>query len=161
MNKYATTEASQRRDAILSIATKKRVSSQEELQGMMAAAGFEVTQPTLSRDIRELGLVKTPAGYVSVDKVATATEAAGSAGKLQKAITEFALSLEPAGNLVVIRTPPAAAHPLALAVDQAALPNVLGCIAGDDTIFVAFKSTSAATAFTRRFRESLSPRRPR
>lgn len=164
-NKYSAADAIRRRETILQVVRQRPVYSQEELLELIGESGFHVTQPTLSRDLRELGLVKTPSGYVAP---APGGETAVLAfvpkdtreHRLDQAIAEFARSIERAGNLIVMKTPPAAAQPLSRALDEAQLPGVLGCIGGDDTVFVAVSSVSAARKLTSRFHESLIPSRP-
>ncbi|MGH7369083.1 MAG: hypothetical protein ACREK9_22030, partial [Candidatus Rokuibacteriota bacterium] len=80
-------------------------------------------------------------------------------GALERAVGEFALSVRAAASLVVVRTPPAGAHPLARALDEADLPDVVGTIAGDDTVFVATPGPSAALRLERRLRMPLAPAR--
>lgn len=147
-----------RRHAILALVERGGVRSQEDLQRRLRREGFAVAQPTLSRDLRALGLAKTPNGYVT----APAPSAAGPAareGTLDRVMGAFVLSVRAAGSLVVVRTPPAGAHPLARALDEAQLPDVVGTIAGDDTVFVATPGPSAALRLERRLRAPLAPAR--
>lgn len=157
-----------RREEILRIVRQTPVHSQDELLAELRRHGFGVTQPTLSRDLRELGLVKTPAGYVSpeaiaIAPVATFTPRESREHRLEQLLRDSVLSAEVAGNLVVIRTPAAAAQPLASAIDTTPLEDVLGTIGGDDTIFVAFRTPAAASAFARRIHDiaGLMPARRR
>jgi transcriptional regulator of arginine metabolism len=152
---------------MLRIIREARVRSQDELQRLLRHRGYPAAQPTVSRDLRELGVAKGPAGYVLPSP--PASPAAGlrpSAGpepaahgeeKLSRAVREFVLSVEPAGSLVVLRTPPADAPPVARAIDEASLPEIVGTISGDDTIFLAVRSASAASALTRRLRSLIGP----
>jgi transcriptional regulator of arginine metabolism len=78
---------------------------------------------------------------------------------LERAVGEFVRSVRAAASLVVVRTPPAGAHPLARALDEALLPDVVGTIAGDDTVFVATPSPSAALRLERRLRSPAAPAR--
>ena len=135
-----------RRETILRIVDSEAIHSQEALAERLAAKGYRVAQPTLSRDLRELGLAKAPGGY---------TRPGGpphvrTAGELDRVLREFLLSAVAAGTLVVVRTPPAGAHPVARALDEAAPREVIGTIAGDDTIFLATPSNSAAQRLARR-----------
>jgi transcriptional regulator of arginine metabolism len=149
-----------------------RPRSQEDLQQRLAARGIVVAQPTLSRDLRALGFVKTPTGYatgvgpVAPDRLAAAPgPAPRRAGAIQesaaRALRDFALSVQAAGSLVVVRTPPAAASTVARALDEAALPGVVGSIAGDDTIFLATDGPLAARRIERRLLAPLGPLRRR
>jgi transcriptional regulator of arginine metabolism len=148
---------SRRRQAILAVVDEGGVRSQEELQRRLKRRGIEVAQPTLSRDLKALGLAKTPAGYVSGAGVFVPPEA--REGALARAVGEFVLSVHAAASLVVVRTPPAGAHPLARALDEADLPDVVGTIAGDDTVFVATPGPTAALHLERRLRTPLAPAR--
>ena len=155
MNIHAHGDAMRRREEILRIVRTTPVRSQDELLAELRRHGFRVTQPTLSRDLRELGLVKTPAGYVEPDAismapVATFTPRESREHRLEMLLRESVISAEAAGNLVVVKTPVAAAQPLASAIDTTPLDDVLGTIGGDDTIFVAFRTPAAASSFTRR-----------
>jgi len=151
--------ALQRRDEIVRIVTGQPVHSQEELQAILRKRGFRVTQPTLSRDLRDLGLAKTPSGYV----VATTsfTPRASREAELEEMVEEFVLSVATSGTLVVVKTPPAAAQPVAHAIDEAGVDGVLGTIGGDDAIFVAMDSQISAHAFARRLSSVLAPTRSR
>lgn len=147
-----------RRNEILALVREGAVHSQEELQRQLRRRGVVVAQPTLSRDLRALGLAKSAAGYVAppagVFVPADARHAA-----LDRTLREFTLEVRAAASLVVLRTPPAGAHPLARALDEADLGEVMGTIAGDDTVFVATPGPSAALRLERRFRAALTPRR--
>jgi transcriptional regulator of arginine metabolism len=151
VNTHSNTSILRRRDAILRVVREEAVRSQEELQRILAERGFEATQPTLSRDVRELGLVKTPRGYAVPGAPDPALDAARRAERLEKALAEAVLSVRVAGCLVVLKTPPAGAHPVARVVDEAALPEAIGTIAGDDTVFVATPDAAAASALAARF----------
>ncbi|MBI3636360.1 MAG: arginine repressor [Candidatus Rokubacteria bacterium] len=148
--------APRRQQTILQIVQSGPVRSQTELGRLLRHRGIAAAQPTLSRDVRELGLAKTPRGYVVPD-VGAPPFGPGPRreGKLDRALRMFAVSVQSAGTLVVVRTPSAAAHPLARALDEAALAGVVGTIAGDDTIFVATPSERAARALTRRLAPAL------
>ena len=145
-----------RREEILLIVGRTPVHSQDELLAELRKRGFQVTQPTLSRDLRELGLVKTPAGYVSpgaLAPVATFAPRESREHRFEQLVRETVVSAEAAGNLVVVKTPVAAAQPLASAIDATQIDGALGTIGGDDTIFVAFRTPAAAMAFARRVHE--------
>jgi transcriptional regulator of arginine metabolism len=160
MNIHAAGEGARRRDGILRIIGESAVHSQDELLALLRKRGFKVTQPTLSRDLRELGVAKSPAGYVAPGALATVTSIAAFTPRedreerLDRIVRESVLSAQAAGNLVVVRTPVAAAQPLASALDAARLDEVLGTIGGDDTIFVALATPSAASALARRIQHT-------
>jgi transcriptional regulator of arginine metabolism len=158
VNSYAT--ALRRRDEILKLIRDGAVHSQEELQHRLARRGIDVAQPTLSRDLKDLGLAKTAAGYVVPGAEASATDGelkARREERLERALREWVLGVETAGNLVILKTPPAAAHPVARAIDEAALEGVVGTIAGDDTIFLAAATDSVAQRLARRLESGLTP----
>lgn len=145
-----------RREEILRIVRETAVHSQDELLAALRKRGFQVTQPTLSRDLRELGLVKTPNGYISTDAiapVATFTPRATVEHRFEALVHETVISAEAVMNLVVIKTAVAAAQPLASVIDVTNIEDAVGTIGGDDTIFVAFRTPSAAAAFARRVQE--------
>lgn len=122
-----------RHGQILRLITGDRISNQEDLRRRLAAQKLRVTQATLSRDLQELRLVKTQEGY----KQATALpEEADGLVLLTRAMGEFLLDIRPAENLLVLKTPPSGAQPLAAAVDTAKLPEIAGTIAGDDTVLI-------------------------
>jgi transcriptional regulator of arginine metabolism len=151
-----------RRDAIVRVVREEPVRSQEELQRLLAERGFGATQPTLSRDVRELGLVKTPRGYALPGAPDPGLDAQRRAGRLERALSESVLSVRVAGSLVVLKTPPAGAHPVARVVDEAALPEAIGTIAGDDTVFVAAAGAASARALAARLSTpSAAPERRR
>ncbi len=130
---------------IVGILAEHAVHSQAELAAALDRAGVHVTQATLSRDLDELGAVKlrTPDGglpvYVVPEDGAPLTARASDDAppqRLARLIGELLVSAEASGNLAVLRTPPGAAHFLASAVDRAGLPQIVGTIAGDDTVLV-------------------------
>jgi transcriptional regulator of arginine metabolism len=134
---------SYRHGQILRVIEARRVHTQEELARELAHAGLNATQVTLSRDIRELGLVKTPEGYRQMRQ-----EPAGPS--LQAVAVEFLTDARVAQNLLVLRTQPAHASSLARALDQAAWPEIVGTVAGDDTILVVTVDPATAEAVQRK-----------
>jgi len=161
VNSHST--ALRRRDEILKVIRDGGVHSQEELQHRLARRGIDVAQPTLSRDLKDLGLAKTSGGYVVPGEEST-TEGElriRHEERLERALREWVLGVATAGNLVVVKTPPAAAHPVARALDEAALEGVVGTIAGDDTIFLAAATVAVAQRLARRLEPGLAPGRPR
>lgn len=142
------TQQAQRRDEILRIVRATEVHSQEELLEILETRGFEVTQPTLSRDLREMGLVKTANGYAEVGEIAAPIAFAPS--KFESVVRSLVISAVPAGTMVVVKTPAAEGQPVALAIDAAGLDGVAGTLGGDDTVFVACTSARAASAVATR-----------
>ncbi len=108
---------------------------------------MRVTQATLSRDISELKLVKTASGY---KPLAARDEAAPPMAPLARAVREYLLDVRPADNLLVLKTPPGGAQPLAAAVDGDKMREVAGTIGGDDTVLVITPSRAARTAVQQR-----------
>src|SRR5262249_10434569 len=140
-----------RQEVILDVVRGSAVRSQGELQQLLRKRGIAVAQPTLSRDLRELGLAKTPRGYLAPGApVARFAPAALREEKLRRVLRSFAVSVRPAGSLVVVKTPPATAHPVARALDEAELASGGGTLAGDDTGVVATPRHGAAAARARR-----------
>ncbi|MGN6183818.1 MAG: arginine repressor [Thermoanaerobaculia bacterium] len=154
MNFYsAGGDVMRRREEILRIVRETPVHSQDELLNALRTRGFSVTQPTLSRDLRELGLVKMPQGYVSPDAIAPVATFTPREHRFEQLVRDTVISAEAAMNLVVIKTPVAAAQPLASAIDATTIDGALGTIGGDDTIFIAFRTPDAAVAFATRIHE--------
>ena len=150
--------ALRRRTEILRLVQGQPVRSQEELQALLRRRGFAVAQPTLSRDVRHLGLARTPTGYAVPADPSPFVPGDQRADLLDQRLRLSALAVQAAGTLVVVRTPPAGANPIARAIDEAGLPDVAGTIAGDDTVFVATASTAAARRLLRRLRRPLDSR---
>jgi transcriptional regulator of arginine metabolism len=121
-----------RHGQILRLVTAERVGNQEELRRRLAQQKMRVTQATLSRDLHELKLVKTDQGY----KTSAALPEEPALPALSRALREFLLDIRPAENLLVLKTPPSGAQPLAAAVDGAKFPEIAGTIAGDDTVLI-------------------------
>ena len=157
MNKHSSIS---RHDEILQIVKAQPVRSQDELMKLLRKRGVRVTQPTLSRDIHEIGLVKGAVGYTFAGAVAAA-EPSRLVERLDHAIREFAVSAATSGTIAVVRTLVAAAQPLARAIDEASLPDAAGTLAGDDTIFVAMRDAGAAERFVRRVESIIRPSQPR
>ncbi len=167
MNIYAHGDLLRRREEVIRIIREMPVHSQDELLALLRKRGWVVTQPTLSRDMKELGIAKTPNGYVApgdiaaVSPITAFTPREMRVGRLEALVRDSIISAEAAGNLVVIKTPPAAAQPIASAIDATGGPEVLGTIGGDDCIFVALSTPHAAEDMARRFRSiaGLTPAR--
>jgi transcriptional regulator of arginine metabolism len=121
-----------RHGQILRLISSERISNQEELRRRLAQQRMRVTQATLSRDLHELKLIKTGEGY----RAANALPDDAAVPPLTRALREFLLDIRPAENLLVLKTPPSGAQPLAAAVDGAKFPEIAGTIAGDDTVLI-------------------------
>jgi transcriptional regulator of arginine metabolism len=122
-----------RHGQILRLVTDQRIANQEELRRRLATQKLRVTQATLSRDLQELRLVKTHDGYKTA---AAMPEESAPLPHLARALGEFLLDIRPAENMLVLKTPPSGAQPLAAAVDGAKFPEIAGTIAGDDTVLI-------------------------
>lgn len=132
-----------RHGQILRLIKARRIATQERLAEELARLGVETTQVTLSRDIRELGLVKTADGYRPV-------EAPAAGRPVSSVISDFMLEARAAQNLLVLRTLPGHANSLAIALDREDWPEVVGTIAGDDTVLVIAPDTGAAGALKKK-----------
>jgi transcriptional regulator of arginine metabolism len=145
-----------RQAALLELIEHEDVHNQEELRRRLHRRGFEATQATISRDIKELGLLKRAgdgayqrAGAESADPETVQTA-------LERSTADFLRRVERVQQIVVIRTGVGQAQPLALAIDRAQLPEAVGTIAGDDTILVIARGARGAAALVRRLREYAS-----
>ena len=142
-----------RQGQILKLINGEAISSQDELRRRLAQIKLRVTQATLSRDIAELKLVKTAAGYKPLG--GAIDEAVPARAFLVRAVREYLLDVRPAENLLVLKTPPGGAQPLAAAVDSERMSEVAGTIAGDDTVLVITPSRPARTAVQQRLEAML------
>lgn len=137
----ATTRAG-RQSRIVAILSSRSVHSQSELAALLADDGVEVTQATLSRDLEELGAVKLRGAdggggvYVVPEDGSPVRGVSGGTERVSRLLSDLLVSTDASANLAVLRTPPGAAHYLASAIDRACLPEVVGTVAGDDTILV-------------------------
>jgi len=148
-------ERARRRRAVAELIRASSLTSQDELVAKLRGQGFSVTQATVSRDLEQLGAVKIRKGGAVSYALPDALGDSDWAGRrLSGLIAEWARSIEPAGNLVVITTPPGLAHVIGVALDQAALPEVVGTICGDDTIFVATRSPAKAITFAKKLQDN-------
>jgi transcriptional regulator of arginine metabolism len=136
-----------RRTQILNLLHTDPAATQEELRRKLARRGIHVTQATVSRDIEELGLVKTRSGYRLPD---AAKPPASVQPTLQVVLKEFLREAGQVANLVVLKTYPGNAHSVAVVLDAQDWPEVVGTVAGDDTIFVATPSAREARQFRKK-----------
>ena len=139
-----------RQRTIADLIRSQALANQEELAERLASMGYAVTQATISRDLEQLGAVKVRRdghlSYALPDQVRDAP----SPG-LASVLRDWVRSIQSAGNLVVLKTPPGSAHLVGVALDQADLPQVVGTICGDDTIFVAVSDSTEAIGLAREF----------
>jgi transcriptional regulator of arginine metabolism len=157
---------SARQARIAELIAAQPVTSQTQLAALLIDSGIEVTQATLSRDLEELGAVKlrgsdgAPASYVLPPENAPLRPAqSASPPRLTRLLSELLTTADGSANLAVLRTPPGAAQFLASALDKVALPDVLGTIAGDDTVVVIARAPDGGPALADRLR-ALAERTP-
>jgi transcriptional regulator of arginine metabolism len=147
-----------RQRAIAEMLREGPVRSQDDIAARLASAGFAVTQATVSRDLEQIGAVKVKRGgalgYSLPDQLGGTDWAAG---RLQRIFAEWVHSVEPAGSLIVLKTPPGSAHLVALALDQAKLGEIAGTIAGDDTLFIAISNSADLDDVTENLRALIRP----
>ena len=149
----ATLGKPQRQHRIARLLEDQAVSSQAQLVELLAADGVVATQATVSRDLEELGAVKVriPGGTMAYAIPEHAQERSGPDDHLRRVMGEFVVDVAHSGNLVVLRTPPGSAHVIGSALDRAGLPDVLGTVAGDDTLLlVCSEQTGGAQVAGRR-----------
>jgi transcriptional regulator of arginine metabolism len=141
-----------RQALILKLVQARPVSSQEELRRLLAERGLEVTQATLSRDLRDLGLarVTTDEGIRYVVPEALAEE---SRPALDATLAQFFAAMDGVSELIVLRTLPGGAQPVAEAIDAEGWPEVLGTIGGENTILIVCRSVETRAEVMRRLRE--------
>ncbi|MGD0404577.1 MAG: ArgR family transcriptional regulator [Candidatus Acidiferrales bacterium] len=142
-----------RQGQILKVLAGPPVGSQDELRRQLVHLGVRVTQATLSRDLRELRLVKTAEGYRPLS--AAAAEETSSIPALARAVKEFLLDVRPAQNMLVLKTPPGGAQPIAAALDAERWKEVAGTLAGDDTVLIIAPSRTARGVVQKRIEEML------
>jgi transcriptional regulator of arginine metabolism len=141
-----------RQQAILELVTKDRLSSQHEIRERLASLGVEATQSTISRDIEELGLAKIHdqrgLRYVTPSALNGQGPSNGQANasrqNLRRLLQEYVLAMTASGNLLVIQTPPGAAHLLGEGIDRYGVDDVVGTVAGDNTIMVVAREGAHA-----------------
>ena len=139
-----------RQAVLLELIDRDALHSQEQLRRRLRQRGFDATQATISRDIKELGLVKR-AGDGAYQRQGSETTSPGTVlVALERATSEFLRRVEQVQQLVVVRTGVGQAQPLAIAIDRAQLREVVGTIAGDDTILIIARGAARAAALVRR-----------
>jgi transcriptional regulator of arginine metabolism len=146
-----------RQDAILDIIATQEIETQEQLQECLKARGITTTQATISRDIKQLHLVKeqTSSGLYKY-AVSQRKAAVNLAGRLQTIFKESVISFDVAQNIVVLKTMPGLANAAAAAMDGMEIPDLVGSLAGDDTAILIMRSSQAAEEFCHQIREMLA-----
>ena len=140
-----------RQAAILGLVDRHPIGSQEDLRKRLTGLGFSVTQATLSRDVAELALVKNAADGVYHRPGAEAPSPAAAAARLHHAVAEYLTSVARAQQIVLLKTGPSQAQPLASAIDGTPLDGVIGTVGGDDTVIVVCRDATAAAQVARHF----------
>lgn len=143
----------ERQQAVLKIVHERPIATQVELKQLLKERGIEVDQATLSRDIRELGLVKTPADgggfrYAPVEEVSPVVHTRSS-----KLVAHLVKTIDWSGNLLVLKTHPGDASPVGLALDRLGWPEIVGTVAGDDTLMVVLREGVPAKRVAKRLKE--------
>ena len=139
-----------RQSAILDLVSRHVVHSQDTIRRQLAARGITATQATISRDIKELGLVKRAADG-AYQRTHGETRSPGVTGdRVRRAVVEYLYRADRVKQLLVLKTDPGQAQPLAFALDQAAWPEVVGTLAGDDTVLVVMRTERGARTLERR-----------
>ncbi|MDR0570689.1 MAG: arginine repressor [Clostridiales Family XIII bacterium] len=144
-----------RQNKILDIISTHQVDTQERLAELLKENGFSVTQATVSRDIRELQLLKTLTSDGKYKYVANSFNVQNSVDRFAKIFRETIQSVSDSGNIIVIKTLSGCANAAAETIDSMSLPNILGSIAGDNTIFLVVNEPQNVASLVSRFKEML------
>lgn len=144
-----------RQTKILELIAKKEVETQEELAEGLKAMGIEVTQATISRDIKELRLVKVMSKGGKYKYATIGQSQEGITDRLNKIFENSVVSIDSAVNLVIIRTIPGAAQICASAIDYMGIDDIAGTLAGDDTVFVAVKCVESVENVLQEFKKNI------
>jgi transcriptional regulator of arginine metabolism len=144
----------QRQRAIVDLLRESSPLTHEDISARLAANGYDVSRATVSQDLEQVGAVKVRRGphlgYSLPDQLADRDR---SGTRLRRIFGEWVQSIDTAANLIVVRTPPGSAGLVCLALDQAKLPEIVGTIAGDDTLFIAIRSDLPTDPLVQRLRE--------
>lgn len=141
-----------RQEKLLELISKYEIDTQDELIDRLRESGFEVTQATVSRDIRELNISKMTTGKGTYRYVLPKQTSPISNMKFNSALIDALIGIDYACNIVVLKTHAGLANALAVGIDAMHLDNILGCVAGDDTILLVSRSEEAARDIANRFR---------
>lgn len=140
---------SERQARLLQVIREREISTQDELVASLNKTGLDVTQATVSRDIKELGIIKVSTGAGSQKYVPMERSGEVASGRLMKVFSEAVIQVDAAMNLVIIKTLPGMAQAGASALDSMRLPEIVGSIAGDDTVFIATRTIEQADSLAR------------
>ncbi len=147
---------SQRQERLLALIASRPIATQSELVAHLRAEGLEITQATISRDIKELNIIKAAADNGKQRYVSMSHDSTLPKGRLMKVFSEAVVTLSQAQNLLILRTLPGMAGAAAAALDSLELPEVVGSVAGDDTIFIAAKDAQTAEALQMKLKQLIS-----
>jgi transcriptional regulator of arginine metabolism len=139
------------------VLTTSGIGTQAELQEVLAAHGFSVTQATVSRDLDAIGAVRVRNGAGTVYRLGDGDAEGEERVALTAAVDEFVESIAVSGHLIVLKTPPGAAHLVAGRIDAASVPGVIGTVAGDDTVMVITEEGVGAGAVAQRIEGTDGP----
>ena len=141
-----------RQRAIRDLVEQRPIRTQQELAAALRERGFRTTQATISRDVAELGLIKAPRAGMQAYAIPPRLREADTSGeeRMRRLLRDMPVEIREAGTMLVMKTLPGSAHPLAAALDRARWPEVVGSIAGDDTVFVAFADRGSLSRVRRR-----------
>jgi transcriptional regulator of arginine metabolism len=144
-----------RQRAIRDLVEQRPIRTQQELAAALRERGFRTTQATISRDVAELGLAKASRNGLQAYAVPPRLREADTSGeeRVRRLLREMPVEIREAGTMLVLKALPGSAHPIAAALDRARWPEVVGSIAGDDTVFVAFSDRGSLQRVKRRLEQ--------
>ena len=146
-----------RQKAVAELIRANALGSQDEVATRLAGLGFEVTQATVSRDLEQLGALKVRRdGRISYALPDQLSPNAAAPSRLASVLRDWVRSIDIAATMAVLRTPPGSAHLVGVALDESAIPEIVGTLCGDDTIFVACRHATGAQTLSLRLRDFLA-----
>ncbi len=145
----------ERQNEIIDLITRYEIETQEDMINRLRAAGFDVTQATVSRDIRELGLTKVLTGHGTYRYVKNHSRQHAANVKLNSAVVDSIVSVDYSQNIIVLKTYPGLAMAVASGIDALNMPDILGSIGGDDTIMIVVRDVESAGEISEKIKELL------
>lgn len=142
-----------RQEKLLELISRYEIDTQDELIGRLREHGYDVTQATVSRDIRELKIAKMMTGRGVYRYVLPKQVDNGGGLKFNPALVDSVISVDSACNIIVLKTYPGLAQAVAVGIDHLEIQQILGCVAGDDTIITVTRDAECATMIAERIRE--------
>lgn len=149
----AVSDRARRLKALAELIRTEALGSQEEVTARLRAMGLPVTQATVSRDLEGIGAVKLKRGGALRYSLPDAGATDYASDRLERIVAEWVSSVEAAGQMIVLKTPPGSAHLVGSVIDQAGWPELAGTVSGDDTLFIALRDGVVAGVIASRFRE--------